>query len=193
MPGFWIRAVVAAIVLPLCIVTMTSLPPNRSLRAQEPRTSGLLEVNDLLPRMTGEALSGRSLEIPSAMSGTPTVILFSFSNEGGRDARRWAERIGDQADSMKGTDVVYVLEMQAVPRLIRSVVALGIKRGVPPAVRDRMLVLDRDDALWRRRLGVTTTDRSYAVLVGADGRIRWMSHAEFSDAEFERLRAVLRT
>ena len=150
-----------------------------------------LRVNDEFPPVTGEALSGRTIDIPSREPGKGTIVLFSFSKTGGDDARVWTERLDRDADSARRLDIVVVLELQDVPRLLRGAVLFGIKRSVPPSVGSRMLTLDRDDALWRHRLSVTTTDHSYVVLLAPDGRIRWMSTHAYDDDEYAAMLVAL--
>jgi hypothetical protein len=156
------------------------------------RVGDTLRVGDVFPRLAGEALSGKAIAIPDTAARRRSLVVFSFSSEAGKDARLWNERLSRDLDARDSTDIVSVLELESVPRLMRGFVVLGIKRGVPPSVRDQMMVLVSDEALWKDRLAVTTTTRSYAVLLDASGRIRWMSDGSYSDDGFAQLRRVLR-
>jgi hypothetical protein len=118
--------------------------------------------------------------------------VFGFSREGGDDATRWNERLTSDSTTRSRVDAVVVAELGGAPRLVRGLIARGIKRGVPPSVRDQMMVLDHDDALWKRRLAVSETSHAYVVLIAPNGRVRWMSDGAFDEARFARLRnAVL--
>jgi hypothetical protein len=49
-----------------------------------------------------------------------------------------------------------------------------------------MMVLDHDDALWKRRLSVSETAHAYVILIAPNGRVRWMSDGAYDDARFAR-------
>lgn len=95
--------------------------------------------------------------------------------------------------SMRGrVDGVVVAALGGAPRIMRGLITSGIRRGTPPSVRDQMMVIDHDDALWKRRLAVSDASRSYVVLLAPNGRIRWMSDGPFDEARFTRLRDEMR-
>ena len=148
-------------------------------------------MGDVFPALTGEALSGKAIALPYTNGHKATIVVFSFSKTGGDDARLWNERLSREVDTTGGR-VVLVLGLQAVPRLIRGVMVIGIKRGVPPNVRDRMLVVYHDQDVWKRRLAVTEMERSYVILVDANGRVGWKSAGPYGEHSFLELRSKLR-
>jgi hypothetical protein len=171
-----------------------------SLTAQQPRDASAtaqltrgdsLRLGDLFPPLAGPALSGRQLAVPDTTSSRFTAVVFGFSREGGDDAGRWKERLTSDSATRGRVDAVVVAELGGAPRFMRGLIARGIKRGTPPNARDQMMVLDHDDALWKRRLAVSETSRSYVVLLAPNGRIRWLSDGAYDDARFARLRNAL--
>ena len=52
-----------------------------------------LQRGQTLPQISGQALTGRSIELPAAVSGKPAIVIFSFSKTAGNDARSWNERL----------------------------------------------------------------------------------------------------
>jgi hypothetical protein len=166
-------------------------PRDATLAAPQARTDSLLRLGDHFPPLVGTALSGRRIGLPDTASARATMVAFGFSRTGGNDATRWDDRLASDTSGHARVDVVVVAELGGAPRIMRGLITAGIRRGASPSARDRMLVLDRDDALWKRRLGVTTTDRSYVVLIAPNGRIAWMSDGAFDESRYARLRAAL--
>jgi hypothetical protein len=173
----------------------------RSLAAQQPRDASAavpstrgdsLRLGDLFPPLVGPSLSGKPIAVPDTTSSRFTAVVFGFSREGGTDATRWNERLTSDSITRRSVDAVVVAELGGAPRLLRGLIARGIKRGVPPDVRDQMMVLDHDDALWKRRLAVSETSHAYVVLLAPNGRVRWKSAGPFDEARFTRLRDELR-
>ena len=186
----------------LAFVGLTlSVPFAPSLAAQLPRevqgparsTRGdTLRLGDLFPSLAGRALSGKPIAIPDTTSARFTAVVFGFSREGGNDAGRWSERLMNDSATRARVNAITVAELGGAPRLLRGLIAAGIKRGTPPEVRDQMMVLDHDDALWRRRLSVSETSHAYVVLIAPNGRVRWMSDGPFAEARFTPLRDEVR-
>jgi hypothetical protein len=151
-----------------------------------------VRVGDPFPHLVGQSLADRTIDLPVMGAVRPTVVILSFSREGGNDAQQWAERLSVEPMRTE-TDVVVVAELESVPRLLRGSVRYMIKRGVPPSLRERMLILDRDEATWRERLGVKSAARSYAVLVDSAGSVRWMSDGPCDDDQVARVLTAIRT
>jgi len=173
-----------------------STASSRSLAAQQPAAARSsrgdnLGLGDLFPPLTGQSLSGKPIALPDTTSTLFTAVVFGFSRAGGDDAGRWGERLVSDSATRGRVNTITVAELGGAPRLIRGMIASGIKRGTPPDARDRMMVLDHDDALWKRRLAVSETSHAYVVLIAPNGHVIWMSDGAFDDARFARLRNAL--
>jgi hypothetical protein len=139
-------------------------------------------LGEPLPALTGETLSSKQVELPAAESGRDRVLIFSFSKAAGADSRLWSEHL---AKEIVVTFRVIVLE--SVPRLVRGMAVSGIRSGIPAAQRDHTLLVYKDEASWKKRLGVTNDKYSYVVLLDGTGRIRWIGAGPFTDATYAQL------
>lgn len=149
-----------------------------------------LRLGDRFPEVAGRSLADRDIVFPAAGATKPTVVVASFSREGGTDARCWSERL-DATSASSDVNVLILAELESVPRLLRGAVSYTIKRGVPPSLRDHMLILVRDEATWRQQLAVTSSARSYAVLVDTAGAVRWMSTGPCNDDQLAQARGAI--
>lgn len=150
-----------------------------------------LRVGDQFPHLVGRSLTDRTIDLPIIGADKPTVVILSFSRDGGADARKWADRLSLEAYHV-ATDLMVVVELESVPRLLRGSVKYMIRRGVPQSLRGRMLILDRDEAAWRDRLAAKSAARSYAVLVDSAGNVRWMSDGPYDDAQVASAMSAIR-
>jgi hypothetical protein len=148
-----------------------------------------LKIGDLLPKVAGQTLTKAQLELPSATSGKLAVVMFSFSRAAGNDARAWGEHLLN--DFSHAILPYHVIELEGAPRLMRGVAVSGIKGTMPPDVQKQAVVLYKDEDLWKKRLAVTDDKRSYVIVLGPDGRIRWASSGPFSDSEYQALKKLL--
>jgi hypothetical protein len=158
-----------------------------ALRLQAaPSDASALQRGEALPPISGQALTGKSLELPAAASGKAAVLIFSFSKTAGNDARSWNERLSRDFPGKVPSFTIIVLE--SVPKLFRGMALSGIKSSMPIAMQDRTVVLYRDETLWKQRLAFSEDSRAYVVLLGPDGRIRWESEGAFTEAAYKQLK-----
>lgn len=148
-----------------------------------------LQGGQALPQISGQALTGRSIELPAAASGKPAVVIFSFSKTAGNDARSWNERLSK--DFPKDVPSFTIIMLESVPKLFRGMALSGIKGSMPIAMQDRTLVLYRDETLWKQRLAFSEDNHAYVLLLGPDGRIAWKSEGAFTEAAYMQLRNQL--
>ena len=145
-----------------------------------------LRIGDAFPQVSGQTLTGKSLELPSAAASRRAVVIFSFSKAAGKDARLWS--IGISKDLPQDVPIYSVIMLESVPKLFRSMVVSGIQDNMPLPMQDRTIVLYRDEKLWKQRLAVTDDRHAYVVLLGPGGRIRWSNSGAASDAQSMRLK-----
>ena len=56
-------------------------------------SAGRLSVGDPLPPVSGETLSGKRLDLPTADSGSTRVLVFSFAKAASADSKLWNQRM----------------------------------------------------------------------------------------------------
>ena len=150
-----------------------------------------LAPGDPLPALRGESLSGQQVELPAAKTGSPRVLVFSFAKAAGTDSRQWTERLAKDFGPDSPVALFRIMELESAPKLFRGMAVSGMKGGIPKAQWDASIVLYRDEALWKSRLGVTHDKHAYVVVLDGDGRIRWMSTDAFSEAGYAELKKEL--
>ncbi len=141
-----------------------------------------LQTGDSLPNLSGQTLSGNALTLPSA--GAAFVLVFSFSHASAGDSRQWI----DHSTAAGAPGVYQVVELQSAPRFVRGMAVAGIKSATPASQRDHTIVLYKDEAIWKARLGVTSDKYAYVLCVDKTGRIRWEGSGPFSESSFAGLK-----
>jgi hypothetical protein len=48
--------------------------------------------------------------------------------------------------------------------------------------------MEKDEDVWKQRIGFTDGDKAYVFLLGPNGRIRWKSSGPFSESEYGSLK-----
>lgn len=148
-----------------------------------------LQPGQILPQISGQALTGELIELPAAAKGKPTVVIFSFSRAAGNDARSWNERLS--RDFPKDVPSYTIIVLESVPKLFRGMALSGIKGSMPIPMQDRTIVLYRDETLWKQRLAFSEDGHAYVILLGPDGRMTWRSEGTFTEGAYARMKDQL--
>ncbi len=162
------------------------------LSASTPAQTALspLKPDDTMPVLDGQALTGKGIDLPEAVSGGQAAVMLSFSRAGGRDAQNWAQHLSRDYPRLAIYTVIF---LESVPRLFRPVAISGIRGGIPLAMQDRTMLLYRDENLWKQRLQVTDESHASLILLGSKGHIQWITPGPFANALYLALSKQIRT
>jgi len=142
--------------------------------------SGLVAPR-LVP-VQGRALDGTTVELPSQLPATRTVVVLAFRQRQQRDVDQWIELavavgvpgspLGVSAPMETAVVEVPVLgrRYRGARRFIDGGMAASIR---DPAVLARTITVYTDPAAFRRRCGVPTAEEVTVLLVGRDGVVSW--------------------
>ena len=179
--GIILRRLIPAVLLLALFLAVQAL----ALQAQ----TTPLHTGDALPQISGETLSGKQLTLPAAAAGRPAVVSFSFSRTGGKDSSQWSDHVEKDFPAVGHPYTLMMIE--AAPKFVRGMIISGSKKGMSPAAQDRCIAMEKDEDIWKQRIGFTTDDRAYVFLLGPDGKIRWRSSGAFTDSEYANLKKEL--
>ena len=103
----------------------------------------------------------------------------------------WSQRITQDLGSGGGVIEYRIVVLDSVPKLFRGMAVSGIKSGIPQAQWDATMLLYKDGAQWKERLGVTGDGYSYAVLLDGAGRVQWIGAGPFSESKLLQMKEAL--
>lgn len=173
------------------------LPSHRSLAALILFCACLCHADPLskdtvLPALKGTTLAGSQLELPSAVHGKVSFLVFSFTKASGTPARQWSQWFWSEFGTDPKAISYSVIFLENVPRLFRGWVASGIKKGIP---KDRLafaVKMESEEKDWQERLGVTDKDHAYLILLDPNGKVLELHHGPFAQTESTRLAESIR-
>lgn len=155
--------------------------------AQSAPGAQVLPLGSVLPDVSGETLTGSPNHVLDLVNGRVAIVIFSFSKDGGKDAQNWNEHLNREYSGNPSVACSTVIELQDAPRLLRGIIKSALSRDMPPYIRERTIVTYQDEALWKRRLGVTDPGRAYVLVLGEGHQILWRSSKAFTALEFDNL------
>jgi hypothetical protein len=150
-----------------------------------------LQVGDALPTLGGQTVSGAAAELPHSESCSASVLVFSFSRSGGLDARLWNERLEKDFGAFSEVSRCTVIMLESVPKLFRGAALSNIKSNIPKPLWGKTILVFKDEALWKSRLGFSTDNHCYVAALDKGGRIVWIGTGPFTDNAYAGLRRAV--
>jgi hypothetical protein len=139
-----------------------------------------------LPATVAETLDGKKVDFPAALRGKISVCVFGFGRESSDKLTVWLENLS--ADDIDAWSVANI-ESSAAPT--RTVIRMTMKKGTPPTLLGRSLVIAKDAKTWKELLEVKKETLPVVVLFDAAGHIAWKRAGTFSGAISDELKAQI--
>lgn len=150
-----------------------------------------LHLGAALPDVVGQSLTGSPTHLSTIVAGKFAVVVFSFSEAGGRDTQIWDKQLVTDFGSNRSLALSTVIMLESAPRLFRGMIVSRLKKEMTPSLHSTTIVSYEEEKLLKQRLAVTDDSHAYVLLLGPDGCIRWRNAGAFRDAEYRELRIAI--
>jgi hypothetical protein len=140
---------------------------------------------ETIPKIETKTVSGKPISLPTAASGKPAVLIFGFSQESDKQIEQWAKSL--RAEQLT---VYSIPVLESVPKLIRGIVASGIRSSTEPAFRDYMAPVFSGEAALKSLVQFKEPKDAYVVLLDATGNILFKGHGAAPET-FQKFHAAL--
>lgn len=147
---------------------------------------------DQLPKLEGENLNGKPVEIAEAAAGHPAILVIGFTHGSQKQTQEWSRRLTQEFPDPAQVKVYSVAVLEDAPRLVRGMAVHGMKSGVPKEQRDRFVVLYHHEADLKRLVSFERPDDAYLLVVDRSGAIRYRMHGAANDSSAAELKTQVR-
>ena len=147
-----------------------------------------------LPRLESHTLSGDAVTLPQDARGQAVVLVVGFSKAAAKVMRPWMDACRAAAGPEQKQPSVYCYDvrmLEDVPRPFRGMVERSMRKGYPPELSPRTLLIYTANDAWRERLGATDNKTAYVVGCDAEGRVRRVASGNFVDTELAAILAAI--
>lgn len=141
------------------------------------------------PRLTGRMLTAREGALPDAVRGRTALLLLGFTYASRHPVADWAARFRERFGSDTTVTLFEVPMIGGMARMASPFIESGMRKGTPPELRERVLIVYGDTRDWKARVGWSgaARDDAHLLLLDPEGRVRWMAHGAFDPEVFESL------
>ncbi len=146
------------------------------------------------PDLNARDLEGRTLKIPSGLTGTVNLVVLAFRRDHQYPIETWLPHFARLEEGFPGLEVWEVPALSRGYRIWRGAIDGGMRAGIPePRVRRHTLTTYTDLRGLQRALDLPGLDDIYLFLLDRTGSIRWQGRGPYSEATLADLSAALAT
>jgi len=152
-----------------------------------------LVVGETLPPLEGDFLTKEKARLPDAAAGKVALVALGFTYDSRFAVEEWSKRFRDAFADEPRVTFFEVPMLGRMARLGRVFIDRGMRNGTPEAFHGNVItVYGGSVGDWKKRMGFTDAAKNaaYLVLVGPDGRVRWLHTGVPADAPFAALVAA---
>jgi hypothetical protein len=144
------------------------------------------------PKIRGETVNGKPIELPEAATGKTTVLILGFSKQGGQQTGVWQDHLSQDFATDPYFTSYTIAMLEGVPTLFRGMIKSGIRSGTPAPKRDHVVTTVSGEAAWKKFAGVSDSSVPYLVLLDGAGHVRWSGHGLFDQRQYDVLRSAVK-
>ena len=149
-----------------------------------------LKSGDVMPRLAGDALSGKEAVLPDAAKGKIALVALGFSYDARFPVEAWGGWFKKQYGGRAGVTYFEVPMMGRAARMGRFFIDRGMRKNTPKEAHDNVITVYGDTSEWKARMGVTDAreKEAFLVLLDAGGVVRWMHAGPFDEKQADVLK-----
>ena len=146
----------------------------------------------VFPTVSGENLSGRAMTLPRDFGGRVNLVLVAFERDQQGVVDTWLPHAARLAASRPGLRYYELPTIKRRYAVMRPVIAGGMRSGVTDrAARDATITLYTNVDDFRAALGLPDARTVYALLLDADGVVRWRGRGAYDEPQGAALAAAV--
>ena len=148
---------------------------------------GKLALGDLLPRLKGEFLTGRTAVLPQAAAGRVTLLLLGFTYDSRFAVEAWAQRFRERFGTDPRVTFYEVPMIGGLARIGKWFIDSGMRRGTPKQDYEHVITVYGGTEQWKQRVGFRDPEAAYLILLDGSGRVAWRYAGGFEEKAFREL------
>jgi hypothetical protein len=146
-----------------------------------------IKIDERLPKLSGEFLTGRAAVLPQAAAGRVALLLLGFTYRSRFSVEPWAERFRAQFRSDPRVTFYEVPMIGGWGRLAKWWIDGGMRRGTPKEDYEHVITIYKDNGSWKQLVRFDDPDAAYLILLDRTGKVAWRYRGAFDDTAFQTL------
>jgi ATP10 protein len=144
-----------------------------------------------LPQLKGEFLTGREAHLPDAALGRIALLALGFTYNSRYPVEAWTGRFRKDFGSNAQVTFYEIPMISGMARLGKWFIDSGMRKGTPRSDQENVITVYGGTDSWKQRVGYTSPDAAYLVLLDKHGAVRWRSSGAFDKKAYWDLNAIV--
>ena len=140
-----------------------------------------------LPQLKGEFLTGREAQLPDAASGRVALLALGFTYNSRFPVEAWIGRFRKDFGSNPQVTFYEIPMIGGMARLGKWFIDSGMRKGTPRTDQENVITVYGGTDSWKQRVGYTSPDAAYLVLLDKHGAVRWIRSGAFDEKAYRDL------
>jgi hypothetical protein len=146
-----------------------------------------LSIGDTLPPLKGEFLTGRAAQLPDAASGRVALLAMGFTYNSRFPVEAWIARFRKEFGGNPQVTFYEIPMIGGMARLGKWFIDSGMRKGTPRSDQENVITVYSGAESWKQRVGCTSPDSAYLVLLDKHGTVRWRHSGTFDEDAYKDL------
>ena len=146
-----------------------------------------IQINERLPELRGEFLTGRPAVLPQAAAGRVALLLLGFTYQSRFAVEAWAGRFRAEFHADPRVTFFEVPMIGGLARLGKWFIDDGMRRGTPKDDYEHVVTVYRDANSWKQRVHFGDPNAAYLLLLDRQGKVAWRYQGAFDESAFRAL------
>jgi ATP10 protein len=163
--------------------------------------SGLAYGQRDFPALSGETLSGESIEVPADLMGKKSIIGLAYSKKADEDLRTWFEPAYTKfidppkvsflpEDPFEG-NIYFIPMLQGLAKTVGGKIEKELKKGIDPKLHKYILMFRGSVKEYKDELEMTSSSTPYFFVLDEQGKILYKTDGPYSDEKLEEIESYL--
>jgi len=148
-----------------------------------------LQPGEPLPLLKGEYLTGRQAQLPDAASGRVALLALGFTYNSRFPVEAWIGRFRKDFGGNSQVTFYEIPMIGGVARLGKWFIDSGMRKGTPRSDQENVITVYGGTDSWKQRMGYSSPDAAYLVLLDKHGVVRWRYSGTFDEGAYKDLHA----
>lgn len=152
----------------------------------------------MFPQISAESVKGKTLEIPTALNGTKSIVFLAFTAEAENKLKHWYEPVYMMFLDQSGfnamaydCEVKLMMMFTGASQGAANKIIDNIKKNVDPSMAEMLLFYQGNFSEQMNALGLKKKDDCYVFVLDEKGNILLQETGNYSESKLDKIASLV--
>ncbi len=152
----------------------------------------------MFPQISAESVTGKTLEIPTALNGTKSIVFLAFTAEAENKLKQWYEPVYMMFLDQSGfnamaydCEIKLMMMFTGASQGAANKIIDNIKKNVDPSMAEMLLFYQGSFSEQMNALGLKKKDDCYVFVLDENGKILLQETGNYSESKLDKIASLV--